>query len=53
MSSYIDMENEEEDESINEQAEMIYSREEISSAMNFDPELRSKRSFSRCELGRF
>ena len=36
------MENEEEEDSTNEQAEMIYSRDEISVAMNIDPELRSK-----------
>ena len=36
------MENEEEDDSTNEQAEMIYSREEISVAMNIDSDLRSK-----------
>ena len=42
MSNDIDMENEEEDESPNGPAEMIYSREEISEAMNIDPDLRSK-----------
>ena len=42
MSNYSDMENDEEEDSTNEQAEMIYSRDEISVAMNIDPELRSK-----------
>ena len=36
------MENKEEEESPNGPAEMIYSREEISVAMNIDPDLRSK-----------
>ena len=42
MSNYYDMETEEEEDSTNEQAELIYSRDEISVAMNIDPELRSK-----------
>ena len=42
MSNYSDMETEEEEDSTNEQAEMIYSRDEISVAMNIDPKLRSK-----------
>ena len=42
MSNHYDMENEEAEDFTNEQAELIYSRGEISVAMNIDPELRSK-----------
>ena len=42
MSNHYDMETEEEEDLANEQAELIYSRDEISVAMNIDPELRSK-----------
>ena len=42
MSNDVDMENEEEDESPNGPAEMIYSREEISVGMNINPNLWSK-----------
>ena len=41
MSNYYDMDKEEEEDFTNEQAELIYSRDEISVAMNIDPELRS------------
>jgi hypothetical protein len=42
MSNYNDMKIEEEENFTNEPAEMIYYREEISGAMNIDPEIRSK-----------
>ena len=42
MSNYYDMVTEEEEDLTNEQAELIYSRDEISVAMNIDLELSSK-----------
>ena len=42
MSNYIDMENDEEDESPIAPEELIYFREKLSVAMNIDPDLRSK-----------
>ena len=41
MSNHYDMGNEEDEDVTNEQADLIYSRDEISVAMNIDPELRS------------